>query len=449
MPRNFPTRSPRLAQQVSKTLRACAALIGATFLGSAAMAADPADIQSAPTALSLDYSGDFLTRPALTGDWGGMRNELAKKGLTVDLYSTQVYQGVLTGGRDKGWNYGGRENISINLDTQKMGLWPGGFLFIEAEGNYGEFVAAPQTGAILPTDANQLFPSPDSPNFNLPAFHYTQFLSKQFGVVLGKFDTVTTGDLNEFAHGKGDKGFLNTAFSFDPVAVPVVPYSALGAGLVFLPTSDPNEFIITMSMLDSEGTPGDCGFDTAFEGGTSYVATGRYTTHFFNLTGHQFLGGGYSDRLYTDLDQHLRNFIIPDLPIQKASGSWFVNYNFDQYIYQPDPTVSRGVGIFGRFGGSDGDANPIHVFYSGGIAGKGIIPGRENDQFGIGCYYIQTANAKIPERLNFSDSYGLEAFYEIAITKWMYLTPDLQYVQPSQNNVDSSFIFGVRWNLTF
>jgi hypothetical protein len=27
-----------------------------------------------------DYSGDFRSRPALTGDWGGLRNTLAGKG---------------------------------------------------------------------------------------------------------------------------------------------------------------------------------------------------------------------------------------------------------------------------------------------------------------------------------------------------------------------------------
>ena len=34
-----------------------------------------------------DYSGDLWLRPALTGDWGGLRNTLAEKGvnLGVDL----------------------------------------------------------------------------------------------------------------------------------------------------------------------------------------------------------------------------------------------------------------------------------------------------------------------------------------------------------------------------
>jgi carbohydrate-selective porin OprB len=42
-----------------------------------------------------DSSGDFLTRSTFTGDWGGARNDLAKKGVTFDIFMTQVWQGVL------------------------------------------------------------------------------------------------------------------------------------------------------------------------------------------------------------------------------------------------------------------------------------------------------------------------------------------------------------------
>src|SRR5277367_6829055 len=75
-----------------------------------------------------DYSGDFWTRPALTGDWGGARTALENKGVTFNFDVTQVYQGVVNGGLDKSWEYGGRDDLTANLDTQKMGLWPGGFL---------------------------------------------------------------------------------------------------------------------------------------------------------------------------------------------------------------------------------------------------------------------------------------------------------------------------------
>jgi hypothetical protein len=53
------------------------------------------------------YSGDLLTRSTLTGDWGGLRNEWAAKGVTIDLNVTQVGQGVVSGGKSSAWQYAG------------------------------------------------------------------------------------------------------------------------------------------------------------------------------------------------------------------------------------------------------------------------------------------------------------------------------------------------------
>jgi hypothetical protein len=46
---------------------------------------------AASPAPSPNYSGDFLTRSTLTGDWGGLRNDLAKMGITFDVSLTQTY----------------------------------------------------------------------------------------------------------------------------------------------------------------------------------------------------------------------------------------------------------------------------------------------------------------------------------------------------------------------
>jgi porin len=74
------------------------------------------------------YSGDFWTRSTLTGDWGGTRSEWAAKGVTFDINLTQIGQNVISGGKNQGWEYAGRGNMTMNMDTGKMGLWPGGFL---------------------------------------------------------------------------------------------------------------------------------------------------------------------------------------------------------------------------------------------------------------------------------------------------------------------------------
>ena len=117
----------------------------------------PADTKKdEPAAPSVNYSGDFWTRSTLTGDWGGIRNELAKKGVTLDMSVTQIGQGVVDGGKSGQWQYGGRGDIILNLDSQKLGLWPGAFLNLEAEGNWASSVN-PNTGALMPVNTSQIY----------------------------------------------------------------------------------------------------------------------------------------------------------------------------------------------------------------------------------------------------------------------------------------------------
>src|SRR5262244_2950028 len=107
----------------------------------------------------MPYSGDIWRRSTLTGDWGGLRNELAVKGVTLDLDITQVGQGVVGGGKSGAWEYGGRGDFILDLDSGKLGLWPGGFFNFEMEGNWGRSVNN-KTGALMPVNSNQLFPLP-------------------------------------------------------------------------------------------------------------------------------------------------------------------------------------------------------------------------------------------------------------------------------------------------
>lgn len=389
------------------------------------------------------YSGDIWSRSTLTGDWWGLRNDLAAKGITLDVSLTQVTQGIVSGGKEKLWLYGGgRGDITLNVDSQKLGLWPGGFLGFEAEGNFipeDNFLKTVngKTGALMPVNSNQLYPTPAGDNFNVPALNFTQFLSHYFGLTLGKYATVTanSGDMNEFAHGKGDTQFMNLALNFNPIMALTVPYSTLGTGAIVLPTQDPKEAIVSFLVLQTNGKASTSGFESLDANKLTFASEGRVTTDFFGLTGHQLFGATFSNKRYTSLDQSLR-FIVENRGLQAKKGSWNVYYNFDQYLYEPKKGSGEGVGIFGRFGASDGNPNLMRYFGSFGIGGKGMIPGRPLDRFGWGFYYIDVSNPTftglLTTRKILRDEYGFEAFYNIAITPWLLLTPDIQVVRPSQ-----------------
>jgi len=416
------------------------------------------------------YSGDIFHRSTLTGDWFGLRNDLAAKGITFDMSLTQVGQGVVGGGKDEGWKYGGRGDLTINVDTQKLGLWPGGFLTVEVEGNFTDSVNG-KTGALMPVNSSQLYPTPSivhKNNLNVPNVSFMQFFSPYAGVVLGKLATITptSGDMNEFAHGKGDTQFMNLAFNANPVILLTVPYSTLGGGFIILPTKDPKAAIVSLMVLQTNGEASTSGFSDLHSNQLTFAGEARVRTNFFGLTGHQLIGGAYSNKTFTSLNQSLR-FFIETRDLEKQDGSWNIYYNFDQYLYETEKGSGKGVGIFGRFGVSDGNPNPMHFFVSFGVGGKGIIPCRPLDQFGIGFYYIDVSNPKFTgvfaTRDLLRDEYGFEAYYNVAITPWLQLTPDIQVIRPSQKevinrvglitfdrkNVQTATVLGLRLQLVF
>ena len=186
-----------------------------------------------------DYSGDLWSRPALTGDWGGLRNTMAKKGINLDVDLVQGVLGLNTGGSLRNqdsvrYPYGGHAEYTLNLDTGKLGLWPGGFLSIMGESQFGSYLQGKHTGALLPPNAAALYPMPFDDTTTLTSVVFTQFLAKWFGIYLGKLDTFS-GDMNAFAH-EWKTQFMNTGFGPNPVFFNTFPYSTLGAGLIVLPT---------------------------------------------------------------------------------------------------------------------------------------------------------------------------------------------------------------------
>ncbi len=216
------------------------------------------------------YAGDLWSRPRLTGDWFGARDRLLKRGLTLDVDLLQLLQGVGSGGtqRGDGVEYGGAVDYRFDLDTGKLGLWPGGFLKLHAISNFGESVNS-KAGAIQAVNAAALFPTADRNSTQIMNLTYAQFLTTWFGVLLGKIETIT-GDENEFAHDWRTQ-FQNLGFQFN-LALALSPISALGGGFVVLPFEGA---VFTAMALDADGKTDQSGFEDFFPHGATVASEFR------------------------------------------------------------------------------------------------------------------------------------------------------------------------------
>jgi porin len=110
----------------------------------------------------------------------------------------------------------------------------------------------------------------------------------------------------------------------------------------------------------------------------------------------------------------------------------------------------QGFGLFARAGFADQDTNPIEWSASGGVGGKGVIPSRDRDTFGVGYFQIKFQHERLTNSLGVDDhSQGFEAFYNVSVTPAANLTFDVQVLDSPQPDVDTAVVLGLRLSLKF
>lgn len=396
-----------------------------------------------------DYRGDLWHRPALTGDWGGFRQTLMDKGIRFDLNLTQTYQGNVAGGTINRGYYQGGLRYTLGLDTTYMGLWPGGMFTIRGETQYGKSDNF-HTGSLMPVNSDALYPVPDKNETALTELYYTQFLAPQFGFLVGRVSL----RLNTPFNGDETTQFMNTAFFVPPILGTTFPLVTTAAGTVLLPTKWLN---ITTLVLDSEGNASLTGFDpdTVFSQGTSVFQMAQATIKPFGQTGHQTLIWTWSDKERVPFQQsslavinNVRQGITPVLA--RSSDDWTVVYNFDQYLYTKPGKPKQGVGLFGYYGIGPAVVNPIRANYCIGFGGQGMIPSRDRDTYGVGYYFLNLSDQFGRVLANRTeDEQGVEVFYNIEVTPWLHITPDLQIIDPARSSVGCTWVAGLRARMDF
>jgi len=461
-------------------------VVGVMLLGAGVLLV-PVVSLAQPVDVPPTWGGDLLTRPRLTGSWWDLRDEMGKKGIVFDTDLLLTPQFNLSGGRDTGADFWGNGEYTLNLDTGKAGLWPGGFLKVSANTGFGDNVFS-DVGAIVPVNTAALLPKPGETNTGLMNATFMQFLSPKFGLIAGKI-FLLDGFHQEFT-GDYRSQFLNTGLVI-PAAFALVPISAYGGGIIALPWS---WLELSAMAVDASGTPTNNDITEAFDHGATVVAAAKVTIKPFGLVGHHTVAGMWSDKTRLSIEQDPSNIarlaleakfprladpgpilrrilerffpglLVPTQPLKTEDTAWAVTYGFDQYFWQPAGDPKKGIGMFFNFGASDGNANPIKYSYSVGVGGNGVVPGRPNDNFGVGWARTEFSDNFIPflrKALNLGLDHedAVEMYYNAQLTGWLNASLDLQVVNPglqktlggngTLKNVDTAVVGGVRLYVRF
>jgi carbohydrate-selective porin OprB len=182
--------------------------------------------------------------------------------------------------------------------------------------------------------------------------------------------------------------------------------------------------------------------------------TDLYTTP-FEFPGDQRLGWTWSDKSRIQFEWTPRSIIGAIITgsttgLERKSSDWAFVYDFDQYLYAVPGEPEQGFGLFGRFGLTNGEVNPVQQFYSIGVGGKRVILGRDRDTFGIGYYYLVLSD-KLPKLIQHGarGEQDGELGYNIAVTPWLRIAPDLEIVSPARKSAETTPVAGVRVKIAF
>jgi porin len=136
------------------------------------------------------------------------------------------------------------------------------------------------------------------------------------------------------------------------------------------------------------------------------------------------------------LERFAPGLLQPVGRLNQEHDTWSIYYNFDQYLWNPDGDKTRGIGMFFRFGASDGNPNPVKYAYNVGVSGNGVIPGRLRDSFGVGWVHTDFSDklfSAIRTRfagVGMDKEDAVEMYYNFEITRAISTTLDLQIVDP-------------------
>jgi porin len=385
---------------------------------------------------------DFWTSKTLTGDWGGVRTDLADAGLKIELSYQQQWQQNFKGGVDthNAHRDTGTYDLVFKIDLAKLGLFENSGFYFKAKGSYGDGIND-KVGALssVNSDANG-----DHPIFVRKWWYWHKFLDDRVELRLGMVQSnKDLFDVSLYANHE-DKDFLNRA----SVRNTTIPHAtAIGAYLNVEPI---DSVYFRAAAFDRQARPRRTGFDTAFHEEAWYIGfwEGGWTPAFDTAKGP--MPGRY--RIGTWLAGGDKDVIGSDSETKSDDMGFYIGA--DQMVWKEndDADDDQGLGLFARYGWADQDVNEIRGYWQAGASYCGLVPTRDDDIFGFSVsqsilskVYRQTEDPEADRETVY------EWYYRIQVTPWLLLTPDLQVItQPGGDKDDrNAIVGGVRLRVIF
>jgi porin len=245
--------------------------------------------------------------------------------------------------------------------------------------------------------------------------------------------------------GRGVDGFMNGSVFLPMTVVRTIPLSFLGTGVLKM-----HEGQIQGGLLvyDSHNVPTTSGFEDLFDNGANILGMWRFFTQFRGLPGSHLFLGTWASGDFTSLDRTGWSFHPGvGLVAPQSTGSWSLLYALEQKLWVDPCCEERSVGVLSQWGLADPETCPYAWSGNVSLQAQGLIARREHDTMGVGYFFSGLSGDMknlFPPPLRPNDVQGVELYYNAAITPWIHLTADLQFVEPAVSANDTAVVLGLR-----
>jgi porin len=196
----------------------------------------------------------------------------------------------------------------------------------------------------------------------------------------------------------------------------------------------------------SSALGGKGGVNFALQQGNRGVLSVVQVNYFFNhahddkgVPGQYSFGGFYDSNRFANLNN----------PNSTKSGLYSIYSMFQQMVYRDGHASSqKGLTVWGEAAVAPRSiVSFMPYFIGGGLSYQGAIPRRDNDITSVGVIY-GTFSRYIPRT---TAETVIEANYQVTLTNWLSITPDLQYViRPNGNNaIKNALVLGTQVAIVF
>ena len=399
---------------------------------------------------------DLWTRPTLSGDWGGLRSQLDRNGVTFTFNYTNDFLANARGGVKRGSVDLGVFQPQLDIDLQKLLGWDGARIHTHGLVTHGPPFSPNYLGNIL--SVSNLEAGPVGRLYSL--WYEQNAFNDRLSVRAG----LMSAD-SQFLQSKTAASFINNGISWPmflaanlPSGGPAYPLPAPGIRVRIKPTDD-----VAFQAAVFSGDPGGgngsnqsgplpSGTVFSFRGGAFVIAELSYLPNqgkstdksASGLPGAYRIGAWYhtssrfGDQRFDNTGRSLADPLSTGIPLNH-SGDVGIYGVVDQMLYRVPGSADQGLSGFLRIGGVPNDRNLISFYADGGLLYKGLVSRRPDDKIGIAAGYARVGdnargldadtglfgNVFYPVR---SGEVMIEAIYQAQLAPWWMLQPELQYI---------------------